>query len=262
MALKHLSVPEMVDLTSAWVDPSHADRTALASVDAVVGILPLLDAAHADLLATQVDTEGAAATNLIEELASADVVHDAWARACSYLLRGHEQVALAQGRTQDVKALQALHDTLFPDGLRVVNYSYREESGHAVLLASRLSAEDKTLLASLPISGGTLADAVESWIQAGTEIGTLEQQRTRKRQQSTLAGRLQRARNRWIRVMQNLRSVLELSEATDKRLLDMLKQVEQVEQAAEARARPALQDDGEAPAEPSASEDGAEPVPT
>jgi len=53
MALKHLRIDEMVEITSTWVKKGHRDRATLSGHPSLAVLLPELDSAHYELVYAQ-----------------------------------------------------------------------------------------------------------------------------------------------------------------------------------------------------------------
>lgn len=103
---------------------------------------------------------------------------------------------LSGGDAELAEALRDVHARVCPTGLQAVGASY----GEGALLAARLSDEDRALLASIPVHGGTLLDRVTTWIRKAERLDTIEDLRSSGagRVQPTAAD-AQGARSRWIR---------------------------------------------------------------
>lgn len=249
-----MSTAVMVSLTSSWVDPAHADRQALARIPALAGFLPHVEEAHRGLLETQVDGKAEWLANLSSAQRTLDARHDGLARGIWLILDGCVHLARTAAQAERMRALQKL---LFPDGLMVVRYSYREEAGYAALLASRLTAADEAALAAIPTPEGSLLELVREWMAAAGQIGALEDQRGGA---PAPAGTSMRARGKWIRVIGTLRTLIDTIGTEDPAVLELVHRLDTVSQQATRRsaggdAAPAGDDDAGAPG------DGAAPEP-
>lgn len=233
MALKYLSTGEMVSLTGSWVEKKHPDRRALQSVPPVAMLLPHVDAAHTTLLASQRDPELERLAGISAMEGEVDGLHDNLARGIWYGLEAYEYLARDAAQAAQIARLQ---DMLFPDGLKVVQYSYRETAGQGALLASRMTAAQKALLATLPVQGGTMLDEVHAWLEAAARLGALENERTRLAQPLP-AGTTMRARNQWIRTIQAVRTVIDLEAPESPLIHRLLQRIVDAELAAERRLR-------------------------
>lgn len=258
MALKYLSTGEMVSLTGSWVEKKHPDRRALQSVPPVAMLLPHVDAAHAALLASQRDPELERLAGISAMEGEVDGLHDNQARGIWYGLEAYEYLARDAAQAAQIARLQ---DMLFPDGLKVVQYSYRETAGQGALLASRMTADQKALLATLPVQGGTMLDEVHAWLEAAARLGALENERTRLAQPLP-AGTTMRARNQWIRTIQAVRTVIDLEAPENPLVHRLLQRIADAELAADRRLRGGNGDekpvdpvDGETPAQDPVDDD-------
>jgi len=232
MALRDLTTPTMVVISSAWLDP-HAERPILEALPQASALLPSIDKAHKGLLHSQSTgtTANVELAALQQRAAGIDAIHDKKARGSYGLL-----TALAEIADDPVMAekLLALRDILYPDGLELVRWSYTDEAGDAKLVDKRLTAEHKALLKEIPVLGGTLFDVHMARVKAGKDLGEIEKERLALEHQAPDAptpADAVRARNVWIRTTNALISMLELeenlSDGDRERLLAPLRRAEQ-----------------------------------
>ena len=232
--LKILSNQAMVGATQGWVTSSDA-RDALAAIPEVSGYLDKMQAAHQGLLDCQVTGTSKSTTDSLkalgEEALSLDGRHDFLARGIDAVLTGN--ALIANGQTADsavtAEAVEEVRAKLFPSGMVLINRTYLEEAGEVEMAKSRLTDADQALLTQLPIAGGTLLDAVNSWIAAGEALGTVERKRARITEDENAAEIVSRsdvvaARNRWIRVVRAILAGLELTEELDEESLRLILQ--------------------------------------
>lgn len=238
MSLKYLSADEMLQLTRTWVDMAHANRRVLARMSSVGGLLPLVDEAHRELEAAKDDPSAPPARDLTATLMAKDLRHDSYVRVAGYTLDAHIHLAIAKGHDRTANELEHLKAKLLPDGLSLVDYSYREESSQARQLEGRLTAEDRAVLAQIPISDATLLDAVNAWIRAGKELGKLQQEHEAERKKPK-GDRLQLARNKWVRAVKTVRMVLDLMGQEKREIQGILDAIARLERAVEERMRDA-----------------------
>lgn len=224
MALKRLTLGEMITATKTWIDPRQRHYQLLAGVAEVAPLLPRLAAAHKGLLDTQpvADPQAAERARAVSEL---DAQHDDLVRCLYYLL----QAKLFRSPEGAERATWAgLSQTLFPEGLAVVNRSAADEAGMAGLALARLSPEDRQRLKTLTFDGDTALKLVENYGKTGEALG-----HAAKEQLTPGAGSRRSdaaaARNQWIRVVSAIRSTLEMvgpSEELDRELLAPLAELE------------------------------------
>ena len=229
MGLRDMTTAAMVSLTGSWVDPAHEDRQALERIPAVEAFLPHVEEAHRGLLETQVDGRAKRLASLSSAQRDLDARHDSLARGIRLILDGLVHLARAPEQAERLRALQEL---LFPDGLMVVRYSYREEAGYAALLAARLTAADEAALAAIPTPEGSLLALVREWMKAAGEIGALEDERGGTPMPATTS---MRARGQWIRVMSTLRTLIDTIGTEDPGVLELLHRLDLVSQQATRR---------------------------
>ena len=231
MALKHLTTAKMVSLSDPLVKPGHPDRAALAAFADLNGFLPKLTAAHTGLLQTFTPADSSEQLVTIQNnQKQLDARYDDLARgihhlplALSYLVKN---AAVAQ-------QLRSLQQVLTPDGLSVIQKSYREEAGQAALLESRLTADHVALMKSIQTPEGSLEDAVREWISTGAQLGALEDQRAALQKSGPTAADALKARNRWIRTIHAMSSLIELVDEPGEAVLAIVKRFQDAAAKAE-----------------------------
>lgn len=205
MALKNLTDNEMVALSAAWVDAKRA-RGLLEAQPMLAGLLPAIDEAHAALLAaggakteTAEERERAA---LYQECVALDQRHDRVGRGVFQLLGA---LADLSDDPDEAAALLATRTKLFPENsLAVLSATWKGQAGNAHRLKETVLSdpEIKAALKAIPLSNKrTLLDGARAFVDAGLELGRLDDRRTSLTDASVKAdGRAQRgtARNRWI----------------------------------------------------------------
>ena len=258
MALKRLYNGEMVSLSGPLTQADHPDRKILADIPATAALLPELDKAHRSLLSTQIKPE--AETRLaaiIKVEKSLDVRHDDLIRGVSGLL-----TSLAYLTRDPALAAGVLHvlSVLLPDGLDAVTRTYREEAGQAALLESRLSAADIALLKKIKILEGTAWDAVKEWMDVGAKLGALEDERAGLPATSGPSpADVVTARNRWIRTINAMRSVLDLVAADHPGVVKIRGRITEAERKADHRVASA--EAAQVPSDPMVPHVATEPGP-
>jgi len=216
MALRDIDTEEMLGLSANWVKggPHHE---MLKTHPRTASFLADIQASHEALLATQPSGKAGSddLVRLLEKEVLVDDRHDRSARAVSFFLQGHIEVA------PDDAARSLYRQTLkilLPDGLGVVNRNYSAEAGAAALTEQRLNARADIvalLKASPGKPGKSLHELVIEWLDAGKLLGDLEAQRHTLEQQlgdQPIISRSDRvqARNRWIRTVRTMQGSIEL----------------------------------------------------
>ncbi|MEM9462323.1 MAG: hypothetical protein AAGF11_49680 [Myxococcota bacterium] len=222
--LLHLNVEEMISLTTAWA--THPEAKAIfLSIAEIAPLHSKIVEANAELLAMQpVDH---ALSMQMQSVASrarkVDMLHDALTRAVVSGIEADRMYCLAARPPQPKRAelLARVRAALVPRGLSVVNASYLAEAGNTARVAELLRNEPALaeLLASIPIRGaGDLLELTQRWIAAGRQLSLLEHQRNvLAAQDATRPGgpvSVAAARSRWLRLVSQVLSNLELSEAS------------------------------------------------
>jgi len=222
--LKHLNIDEMVALIAPWVDETKRKGVFLA----IPEIAPLhgkVQKAHEAVLAIpQSKTPPSALAAILEEETVVDARHDHLARAISLSLDAASELCLSEDPPNFARAARCrdIARKLFPTGLTIVNASLLAESGNTARVA-RLVREEETWIANflhdIPSgsTGCSLRHIVESWIATGERLAELEHARTEllAKEAAKPEGSLspQAARSLWLRVVSQILSNLELSEA-------------------------------------------------
>lgn len=214
MALRNLTNETMVTLSQAWVDPAR-ERKTLQGVPLLSALLPKLEAAHQLLISSLAGGRNAAAdrlSSLRDEAEAQDGRHDRKARGIYWLLSGLSELAEAP---EDSERLLSLRDRLLPAGLSTITASYSHQAGHVAVVKKGLTAADRSeLRRHKTLSGRTLEDELDAWLQAGEALGRIEAERGQLLRGAATADRPDpaRARHNWIRVTNALLATLELQD--------------------------------------------------
>jgi hypothetical protein len=213
MALKQFTTGEMITISEPWIRKGSPQRKTLTALPELEPVLAKVEQAHEQLLATQ--PSPVAQDALRGEADKKDARHDRLARASDTLMTGF---TLAAETEADAQSLADLHAVLLPNGLTIVQRSYREEAGEARMLKKRLTDEHRALLKNLPLPGRRhMLQLVEEWIATGIELGKIEDERAAKQAapQAVKAADVVRARNTWIRAVNAFMSMADLHEVPD-----------------------------------------------
>jgi hypothetical protein len=241
----------MVSLSTPWTTQDHADRQLLVSIPVIAALVPKLDDAHKSLLSTQPATTAPERVTVIqEEQKQIDTRHDDVIRGC-YLLP--QALAYLTGDEALAERLLSLQEVLLPEGLIATQKSYREEAGQAALLHSRLLPEHVALLKKIKTTEGSLWDSVKEWEHLAEKLGALEDERAGLAEDTSLVpADAVSARNKWIRTVNAMRTVLDLVGADRPGIVAILKRIADVERKADRRvagAEKTGEDDALAPIE-------------
>jgi hypothetical protein len=213
MNLNLLSNPTMFLLSSAWLDPAQ-QRPLIGSFERGATLLPMIESAHAGLLATQATRAPSPLDAKIAALQAASQASNATFVALTQGIHGAlTSAALLVDDPALAAACVATRDALLPDGVSVVKHKYTEKAGAVEVAASRRTPAMDDLLARLTLPDGTtLLTQVDRWMAAGRALGVSEVRRcelTNERdataQESVITGQdVFRARRRWVRVAEML----------------------------------------------------------
>lgn len=221
--LKHLNMDEMVGIVASWA--KDAKRKALfLAIPEISAFHPKAVELHAELLSAQPAAVAVspALQKIIDAATTVDAVHDPLARAVSSGIEADRDHSLASETPDLARAKQAeeVQGKLFPNGMSIINASLLAESGNTERVAKLLEEEPevRAFLKSIPARGKTtLLDITTRWIAAGARLGELEREREEQEAREATAplGRagMNALRARWIRLVSQVLSNLELSDA-------------------------------------------------
>jgi hypothetical protein len=255
MALKGLTVTEMISVSRALVTEGTDEHKLLAHLRETQGILPRVAEAHDRLVKTQSLPQKTLVrlAAVIDEELRTDIRHDEIARGVDLVLLGY--VLLCKD-TELRQKLTDLHLLLLGDqGIAaVIQATYRGEAGAADQLAERLTAEVKRTLKGMDTPAGTLLELVNEWIGCGRKLGALENERAHLEDipaSGPTGLEVIDARNAWIQAVAALTGNLKLADITDAQEQLILGELRRAERKARRRA-PAAGDPAAPPAPPAA----------
>lgn len=237
MAFKNLYPDEMIQISGTWIDPASKAHEAILANDEIKPITVRIRAAH-ELLATAAQPVDTPRLNtIIEQEARIDARHDAIIRGIwGFLTAKAELIGGDAGN-----AFISLRDLLLPDGLQSQLKTYRGEAGQARQLADRMTPAVRAQTDGILIGQGpnaqTLTYYVDELIVLGKQLGTFEDERAVLEAGDHDGGALQKARNKWVRVVNAFVSNAEMAEIdaeTDALLFEPLRVAEK---KADERAR-------------------------
>lgn len=238
MALKKLSVQEMVKFSGDLLSERSAERRALETHPEAAVLVSRLQAAHDGLVAAQPPNDSEIA-ELTEEITQLDVRHDALVRAIEGRLTSEIALAeAAEGDSGTHDALRRARGVLFPDGLMLVRRSYIEQAGEAELRAARIDEPVEALLKEMQIHDGReLHDVYGQLQEVATQIGALVKRRAELGEEGEKVARTHQARLDWIRVINALAQVLEMLGVDEGPVLGRIREAERVAERRDAKPR-------------------------
>jgi hypothetical protein len=221
--LKHLSIDEMSSLVRPWVSQAKR-KAAFLSIPEIAGLHPKVVQIYPELLAARPAASAAtpAMQAIVDEATEVDVAHDALARAVHSGVVADRAFALADKPPAAERAKRAdeVLVKLFPQGLSIVNASLLAESGNTARVAKLLEQEPEVaaFLQAIPVQKvGTLLAVTQRWIAAGKKLAKLEDDREDLEAEQVTAPLTREAINslraRWIRLVAQVLSLLEMSDA-------------------------------------------------
>lgn len=172
---------------------------------------------------------------IIDEATKVDAVHDALARAVHNGIAAERTYALAERPPAVERAKQAEQalTNLFPQGLAIVNASLLAESGNTARVATLLQQAPKLsdFLAAIPVQGaGALLTVAQRWITAGKKLAKLEDDRedleAKHATQPLTREATIRLRARWMRLVAQILSLLEISDAAPEAIAKIRRPIE------------------------------------
>lgn len=229
MNLKSLSIKTMISLSWFWLTDALALRV-LRSHPLGLAMLEQIKQVHELIqeLGMRRNQQQSLIAALSEMIAALDFLHDRKARA----LYNFFQALIAGSDDEEFVAwCEDMLQTLFPQGLAIINYSYADEAGEVMAIERQVPAEAVARMATVRVGEQSLADVYRAWISAGTELG--QRVHERARMQARVAGNgtavpevsVVQARSAWIRMGRALlitADLMELSESDREALLSPL----------------------------------------
>lgn len=210
MALKNLTLAEMVEVSDAWTTTTDGGHQALLRQPRLAALLPDVQRVHDGLVQLTPAAQDPRRTALASLAAEQDDLHDTLARGIHGLLTHLALLA------DDGAALLQLRDKLMPAGLgKTIRTTFRAQAGWTNLLRAQLTADVRQALQAVPLPNSrNLDQTVTAWLDAGDRLGQLEMERARleERDGSSFAEQSVAARNKWIRVVNALVNLSELAE--------------------------------------------------
>jgi len=221
--LRHLNNQEMLAITDAWATNPDARATFLSIAD-IAPLHPKVVMVTAELAAIQPVPESSsdAVKKLVASAARADLEHDALVRAVSAGIEAEHAYCLAAKPPQLARAEQAekIHTKLFPTGMAIVNVSLLAEAGNAARVAALLERDPSIpdFLDAIPFRDDqTALDLTRRWLSIGRKLGRLEHERSVLTARGTTKPvelvAISGVRARWLRLVAQVLSALELSDA-------------------------------------------------
>ncbi|MRG97084.1 hypothetical protein [Polyangium spumosum] len=222
--LEHLNIDEMVAVIAPWIDPTKRKDIFLAIPEIAALHGRVVKAHEAVSTLPQAKQSSTALSAILEEETLVDARHDHLARAISHSLDARAELYLAGHPPDFGRAAKArdISRKLLPTGLAIVNAPLLAESGNTARVARLVREEEPWMsefLAEIP-SGApphTLKDVVDAWVATGARLAELENKRAEllAKEAAKPEGALspQAARSQWLRVVSQVLSNLELSDA-------------------------------------------------
>jgi hypothetical protein len=170
--MNRLAIPEMIQLSTPLLTEGTRQHEAIQSVPAAAAALPVLQAAHDELVhvGAGVDTDAMA-----ERVRTHVVDHDRLVNGIERRLEA--EVAMAPSDAM-ASSLQHAHDQLFPPGENVLRMSAANKAGASVLRERRVTPDTIAILARVPLTGGgTLADSYHQLQATSLELSAADSER-------------------------------------------------------------------------------------
>lgn len=260
IALNYLETPEMVSISSAWLT-----GPVFASVPALKPLVPIVDAAHAELVLAEpaaAPTASAAVVAISAEQRTLDLRHDHLVRALHYGALARQEHLLAQDPPAEAEA-QAIADAvtrILPAGLATTQATYLGEEGYA--------KQARDLVDSVPTLAVALAEVyvakkvdgralVTGWVELGSRLGDLDRKKSAVvaseagSAATPTSGTLRQARGKWMAIVETVLSILQ--HVKGDAAAQVLRSVTEPAQRAAQKARAAQRAAKQAPVAPPAN---------
>jgi hypothetical protein len=237
MAPKLLTLDEMAHVSAVMLNPEGQVHAALQSSPVLSPFLPLLAAAHGQVLTALPKAPDPRLAKLVEEAMAVDAVHDSLVNSVYGMLTG------LSGLSDDGSEYLELRSKLFPEGIAgAANITYEGQAGYAKRFRANLNGALESQLASISAGKKNLLEIVNEWLDAGDRLGQIGQQQQQIKADAAPAapGAISEARFGWIRiinVLQSAASVAPLSEAQRQAIFATLNEVEAKADQRAARRR-------------------------
>lgn len=262
MALRNLTVKEMIGVTSSWLAPDDG-RAVFEGSRTLSALTPEIERVHSELLRAEPAGPSASTVKelakIVADTQAQDAIHDQNARIGFRALEIF--IELVGPSSTEGRRYAVLRDALYPQGLGFTGESYVSEAGHAIKTRAALdkSNELRTELRDIILwdkrSGKrrTLLEVVRAQIKAGISLGKLEARRSallhpeaasspEAQARPTLAG----ARNAWMTVVGDVLRLARYVPPKERKIVQAaLAHLERAERLADAR----VSRRGESPAE-------------
>lgn len=179
MSLNALTLLEMLGISRSWIDPARY-RPVFITTPLLAPLLPVVEVAHTDLVASNAPTESPADVALKEELAAlraegveTDKSHDRLGGGALMILQGMERCAETPEEAAEIAAVRA---RLFRHGASIFKATWLAEAGATEVVEGELA--DPELSARLDRivlwNKRSLLSVVRAWVSAGHQLGVLE----------------------------------------------------------------------------------------
>jgi hypothetical protein len=183
------------------------------------------EAAHEGLLRVEHPTQSKAMLDVIATQQELDARHDTLVKAIDM---GLTAVCLLT-KDSDLRAqIDAAHAALMPQDTGFTASSYLDEIGNASAAKGRLTAPQKAVLKKIALPEGNMLQAVEEWFAIGAQMDEGER-RCQNENNAAMSGPSKvdavTARNRWIRAVSALESMIALAEVPDDVAQQILRQL-------------------------------------
>jgi hypothetical protein len=233
MALNCLSTRVMIQVSQHWTQPDGAARRLLHTEPRFFVLLDDIDATVGSLIELVPSAEPEQRSLLTARAKALDREY----RHQAHVLYGMLDLsARGSGNLEYAR----VRDLFFPRGLGHLNRSYRDKSGHALVVAEKVTSADYEVLKTIHFGGHTLDSVARRYLEVGIELGQVENQRAALASAARpTAGDVCAARNRWIRMVRALQAMarlIGLSQETDRLLFGPLRDAE-ADAARKRRAR-------------------------
>jgi hypothetical protein len=252
MGLNYFTNAEMVETTDRWVG---AERARFLSIAEIAGLMPKVEAVHANLLNLVKDASEPAAVAVAHEVL--DDRQDRYMRALYYMHRAYREYLLAQDEFDNVELqrVKVSQKALLPRGMTGSRVGYVEEAGNAKLAKEAFdrTPEAKIVVGKLRLTSSVTGQQVlDGWQNAAAALGKAVQDKNSQVNDSERGLKALQARSAWISVVRAVLAVLDHSTGSAADVAAIRGPVEALEEKSTARVSAKLKAQPSGPTAPTA----------
>ncbi len=261
MRLRELSDETKLAISTNWL---KRDRARFTDHSLLVHGLNAIEAAHNQLRTTyrQKGTVEQLIAELTSEITTKDAYHDRKARGAWLALGAGIELADSD---EEATAYADARDLLYPNGMLVITFSYRDQRGTAEKVRERITPEIERALSKVQFDQRSLLEEVNNWLASADLIGEMVSERAvliGDADDTVSRADVHAARLGWIGAVNDLLRLIKIARVdaeTERVLLADLREAERKAASLRARQRSAKVSAGFSDAGASAAEISPQP---